>query len=185
MTIFALILDLAFSNGYAIGCTLSTQYKCSVQFDKFKLLCTAEQLTRPWHKERSEKASIRKCKQEVQQSPSVPPASLQTHVLSDNTEGNDDTKSAHLRKDSKCYLCALVGQGVTGMKTATSKLGCFQCGHCYHLHYFNVFHHHHVNMNKFNAWLDLAVISSKLRKRCCFVMLEPTGGALTASGASN
>jgi hypothetical protein len=80
MTIFALILDLAFSTGYAIGCTLSTQYKCSVQFDKFKL-CTAEQLTRPWQEARSEKASIRKCKQEVQQSPSVPPASLQTHVL--------------------------------------------------------------------------------------------------------
>ncbi len=75
------------------------------------------------------------------------------------------TKSAHLRKDGRCYLCALVGQAVTGMKMATSKLGCFQCGHCYHLHCFNLFHHHHINMNEFNAWLDLAVISSKLRKR--------------------
>jgi hypothetical protein len=51
-------------------------------------------------------------------------------------------------------------------------------------HCFNLFHHCHVNMNRFHAWLDLAVISSKPRKRCCFV-LEPMGGALPACGASN
>jgi hypothetical protein len=51
-------------------------------------------------------------------------------------------------------------------------------------HCFNVFHHCHVNTNRFSTWLDLAVTLTKPRKRCCFV-LEPMGGALPASGASN
>jgi len=96
MTIFTLILDLACSNGYAVGCTLSTQYKRSVRFDEFKRR-TAEQLTRPWREERSKKASIKKRKRQDQESPSMPPASLQSHVLSDNAERNDGTKSAHER----------------------------------------------------------------------------------------
>jgi hypothetical protein len=73
MTIFTLILDLACSNGYAVGCTLSTQYKHSVWFDEFKRR-TAEQLTRPWHEERSKKASIKKRKRQDQESPSMPPS---------------------------------------------------------------------------------------------------------------
>jgi hypothetical protein len=74
MTIFTLILDLACSNGYAIGCTLSTQYKCSVWFDKFKRR-TAEQLTRPWHEERSKKASIKSASDNIKSPPACLPAS--------------------------------------------------------------------------------------------------------------
>jgi hypothetical protein len=73
MTIFTWILDLACSNGYAVGCTLSMQYKRSVRFDEFKCR-TDEQLTRPWHEERSKRASIKKRKRQDQESPSVPPS---------------------------------------------------------------------------------------------------------------
>jgi hypothetical protein len=68
MTHFTLILDLACSNGYAVGCTLSTQYKPSVRFDEFKRH-TAEQLTRPWHEERSKKASIKSASNKIKSPP--------------------------------------------------------------------------------------------------------------------
>jgi hypothetical protein len=158
MSIFTMILDIACSNGYAIACTLSTDYKRSVSFREFKQR-VADQLTLPWIDTR-QKGSEQKLKRSMSE-PTTDAESLRFHILSDN----EKRKDGKYRKDGSCSLCDVMGLDATGSNKKSSKMGCFQCGQCFHLQCFNmVMHQRHLNSSNFNDAMDLSICKSK-RKR--------------------
>lgn len=158
MSLFTMILDLACSNGYAVACTLSTNYKRSVPFREFKRR-VADQLTMPW-RTATLKRKEQQCERAISETP--PDAdSLRFHILSDNEKRTD-----RYRKDGACYLCTLIGEDKTGADTKSSKMGCFRCGQCYHLRCFNLMHQRHLNSSEFNEAMDSAIrLSTRKRKR--------------------
>jgi hypothetical protein len=96
--------------------------------------------------------------------------SLHCHILSDN----EKRKDGKYRKDGKCYLCEIMGADKTGSDTKSSKMGCFQCGHCYHLRCFNMMHHRHLNSSNFNDAMDLAIQGSKRKRPWTGTVTNPT-----------
>jgi hypothetical protein len=120
MSVFTMILDIACSNGYAIACTLSTEYKRSVSFREFQRR-VADQLTLPWSDLRRkgseqklcgdtrQKGSERKLKGSISE-PRTDAESLRFHILSDN----EKRKDGKYRKDGSCYLCDVMGLDATG-----------------------------------------------------------------------
>jgi hypothetical protein len=94
---------------------------------------------------------------------------LRFHVITDNQERNSDKG----RKDGKCYLCELLGKEKTKSETMSSKMGCFQCGQCFHLQCFNMMHHQQFNTEEFNVELDSAISRSKRKKPKTETVADP------------
>jgi hypothetical protein len=96
---------------------------------------------------------------------------LSLHILTNNQERN----SGKGHKDGKCYLCVLLGTEKTKRDTVSSKMGCFQCGQCFHLQCFNVMHHQQFNTEEFNVKLNSAISLSKKRKANTETVADPAG----------
>jgi hypothetical protein len=161
MSVFTMILDLACNNGYAVACALSTKYKKKINFSEFKRR-VADQLSRPW--------SLRKKDGRAQGQQVGAPSTitnendandLRLHVLTNNQERN----SGKGLKDGKCYLCDVLGTEKTMRETMSSKMGCFQCGQCFHLQCFNMMHHRQFNTEEFNVELNSAISLSKKKRK--------------------
>jgi hypothetical protein len=165
MSVFSMVMDLACSNGYAVGCTLSSEYKAEVTFSEFKRR-VAEQLTSPWiaGRPKTKEGGGRKRKRNDQDSIDC----LSTHILSENERRQN---GVHL-KCGDCFLCVIMGIEQTGSKARGSKYGCFQCGQCYHIECFNRMHHRHLNSSDFNTALNLA-INGKTRTRRRDIVTDP------------
>jgi hypothetical protein len=150
-------------NGYAVACTLSSNYKKFVSFSEFKRR-VADQLSAP----RQKRTEGRKRKTTVDQA-SMVPNSLSSHILSDN----ETRKDGKYHKDSECFLCEVMGKDNTGSEKKFSKMGCFQCGQCYHLQCFNRMHHRHLNSSNFNTAMDLAIRGAKTKRTRTNVVTDP------------
>jgi hypothetical protein len=177
MSVFTMIMDLACSNGYAVSCALSLNYKEKVTFREFKRR-VADQMTSPWvisAKQRRQKrtAGQKRKRTDPDTEEAVDDAILDpltSHILSDNALRKDG-----YRKDSECYLCAVMGKQYTGIDTKKTKMGCFKCQQCYHLKCFNLRHHRQWNSPQFNTAMDLAISGAKTKRvRKDNVLTDPT-----------
>jgi hypothetical protein len=170
MSIFTMVMDLACSNGYAVACTLSSDYKEKVSFSEFKRR-VAEQLTSSWiaGRPKTKEGGGRKRKTTVDDQDSIDPNSLSTHILSEN---ESRTYGKH-SKVGDCFLCAIMGTEQTVSETRGSKLGCFECGQCYHIKCFNHMHHPHLNSSDFNTALNLAISGQKRKRRRSDIVTDP------------
>jgi heterodisulfide reductase subunit A-like polyferredoxin len=87
------------------------------------------------------------------------------HILSNNKKRKSNTTGTAYCKDGKCFLCEVLGLDATKHETMSSKMGCFQCGQCFHLQCFNLVHQQHLNTTEFNNMMDEAISALPLRKK--------------------
>jgi hypothetical protein len=127
MSVFTMIMDTVCSNAYALCCTLSSKYKETVTFREFKRR-VADQMTLPWWQKRTAGQKRKRTDPNTEEVVDDAILDLTSHILSDNALRKDG-----YRKDSECYLCAVMGKEYTGMDTKKTKMGCFKCQQCYHL----------------------------------------------------
>ena len=156
MSIFMMILDLACSNGYAVACALLTAYKASVSYGEFKCH-VADQLTLPWSLRKNEVSSTQMEPNESTLCDNEVTSGLHFHILCDNKKRKSTIDGVAYHKDGPYFLCTVLGLHKTKSDTISAKTGCFECGHCFHLHYFNLVHYQHLNSVDFNNEMNFTI----------------------------
>jgi hypothetical protein len=127
-------------------------------------------MTLPWRQKRTAGRKRKRTDPNTEEVVDDAILDLTSHILSDNALRKDG-----YRKDSECYLCAVMGKQYTGMDTKKTKMGCFKCQQCYHLKCFNLRHHRQWNSPEFNTAMDLAISGAKTKRpRKDDVLTDPT-----------